>query len=93
MNDNQSSFCRICLTSFLDFFIQLQHYAVIWKQLLISNDRNRVCRVVLDLSQDEDSTELFKNLSANGLELDLSNDTTFNPPLFSLVNTFKVTFL
>jgi hypothetical protein len=32
---------------------------------------------------------LVKNISVNSLEGDLSNATTFNPPLFSLVNTFK----
>jgi hypothetical protein len=33
---------------------------------------------------------LFENLSVNNLKGDLSNATTFKPPLFSLVNTFKV---
>jgi hypothetical protein len=32
---------------------------------------------------------LFENFSVNSLRGDLSNSTTFNPPLFSLVNTFK----
>jgi hypothetical protein len=32
---------------------------------------------------------LFENHSENSLKPDLSNDTTANPPLFSLVNTFK----
>jgi hypothetical protein len=32
---------------------------------------------------------LFENLSVNSLKGDLSNATTFNPPLFSMVNTFK----
>jgi hypothetical protein len=32
---------------------------------------------------------LVENLSVNSLKGDLSNATTFNPPLFSLVNTFK----
>ncbi len=35
-------------------------------------------------------TDLFENHSVNSLEGDLSNATTFNPPLFSLVNTFKM---
>jgi hypothetical protein len=30
-----------------------------------------------------------ENLSENSLKGDLSNANTFNPPLFSLVNTFK----
>ena len=34
---------------------------------------------------------LFENLSEISLKGDLSNATTFNPPLFSLVNTFKGT--
>jgi hypothetical protein len=34
-------------------------------------------------------TDLFENLSVNSLKGDLSNATTVNPPLFSLVNTFK----
>jgi hypothetical protein len=36
---------------------------------------------------------LYKNHSDNSLSGDLSNDTTVNPPLFSLVNTFKQVFL
>jgi hypothetical protein len=34
----------------------------------------------------------FENFSVNSLKRDLSNDTTFNQPLFSLVNTFKEDF-
>jgi hypothetical protein len=33
---------------------------------------------------------LFENFSVNSLKGDLSNSTTFNPPLFSLVNTFNL---
>ncbi len=33
---------------------------------------------------------LFENFSENNLKGDLSNDTTDNPPLFSLVNTFNL---
>ncbi len=43
------------------------------------------------LSKDGACTDLFENLSVNSLKVDLSNDITFNPPLFSLVNTFKPT--
>ncbi len=75
--------------SFLDFFISLRHYTVIGKQLLISNDRNRVRRVISGLSQDGVCTDLLKNLSVNCLKGDLSNSTTSNQHLFSLVNTFK----
>jgi hypothetical protein len=45
--------------------------------------------VILGLSQDGACTDLFDNFSENSLKGDLSNATTFNPPLFSLVNTFK----
>ncbi len=31
----------------------------------------------------------FENFRENSLKGDLSNDITLNPPLFSLVNTFK----
>jgi hypothetical protein len=33
---------------------------------------------------------LFENHSENSLKPDLSNDTSVNPPLFSLVNTFNI---
>jgi hypothetical protein len=36
---------------------------------------------------------LFENFSVNSLKGDLSNPITFNPPLFSLVNTFKLLYL
>jgi hypothetical protein len=75
--------------SFPDFFISLRHYTVIGKQLLLSNDRNRVRGAVLSLSQDGASTHLFENFRENSLKRDLSNDTTANTPLFSLANTFK----
>jgi hypothetical protein len=32
---------------------------------------------------------LFENFREHSLKQDLSNDTTVNPSLFSLVNTFK----
>ncbi len=34
-------------------------------------------------------TNLFEYFSENSLQGDLSNDTTLNPPPFSLVNTFN----
>jgi hypothetical protein len=46
--------------------------------------------VVLGLPQAGACTDLSQNLSDISLKGDLSNDTTFNPPLFSLVNTFKL---
>ncbi len=60
------------------------------KQLLFANNRNGVRWAVLCLSQDGACIDLFENHSENSLKPDLSNDTTANPPLFSLVNTFKV---
>jgi hypothetical protein len=35
---------------------------------------------------------LFENFSENSLKGDLSNNTTLNPPLFSLVNTFNLCY-
>jgi hypothetical protein len=60
---------------------------------LFANDTNRVRGAVLCLSQDGACTNLFENFSENNLKGDLSNDTTDNPPLFSLVNTFNLGFL
>jgi hypothetical protein len=57
--------------------------------IIVANDRNRVRGAVLGLSQDGACTDLFENLSVNSLKGDLSNATTFKPPLFSLVNTFN----
>ncbi len=45
--------------------------------------------VVLCLSQDGACTDSFENFRNNSLKGGLSNDITLNPPLFSLVNTFK----
>jgi hypothetical protein len=59
------------------------------KQLLIANDRNRVRWLVLVPLQDGACMDLYENRSENSLKGDPSNDTTVNPPLFSLVNTFK----
>ncbi len=81
--------CTTWLVSFLDFFIFLRHYSVIGKQLLFANNRNRIRWAVLGLSKDEGWIDLFENLSVNSLKGDLSNAITFNPPLFSLVNTFN----
>ncbi len=44
------------------------------------------------MGPDGASTDLFEHLSVNSLMGDLSNATTFNPPLFSLVNTFNDIF-
>ncbi len=45
--------------------------------------------MVLCLSQDGACTDLFENFREKSLKQDLSNGTTANPPLFSLVNTFN----
>ncbi len=65
------------------------HYSVIENQLKFANNRNRVRGAVLCLSQDGACTNLFENFREYSLKRDLSNDTTDNPSLFSLVNTFK----
>jgi hypothetical protein len=65
-------------------------YTDIGIQLFISNDRNRVRRIDLGLSQDGACTDLFENLSENSLSGDLSNDIIVNPPFLSFVNTFNV---
>jgi hypothetical protein len=80
-----SVWCEKCVAA--------RHYAVIFKQLLFSNDRNRVRWVVLGLSEDGTFTDLVENLSVNSLKGDLSNAITFNLPLFSLVNTFTVVYI
>ncbi len=70
-------------------FVEAGHDADIGIQLLCANNRNRVRWAVLGLSRDGACTDLFENLCENSLKGDLSNDTKFNPPLFSLVNTLK----
>ncbi len=77
-----SVWCEKCVAA--------RHYSVIGKQLYFANNRNRVCGAVLCLSQDGACTNLFTNFSENSLKGYLSNDTTLNPLLFSLVNTFKL---
>ncbi len=69
--------------------VAARHYAVICKQLLNANDRNRVRWAVLGLPQDGASTDLFENPSEINLKGDLTNATTFNPLLFSLDDTFN----
>jgi hypothetical protein len=69
-----SVWCEKCVAA--------RHYAVICKQLLISNDRSMVRWVVLGLSEDEACTDLLENLCVNSLKGGLSNAITFNPPSF-----------
>jgi hypothetical protein len=76
-----SVWCEKCVAA--------RHYDDTGKQFFISNERNRVRWVVLGLSQDGACTDLFENFGENSLKGDLSNDSIVNPPLFSLVNTFK----
>jgi hypothetical protein len=79
---------RRCTTPMFQLRVLCEHcvaarqYSVIGKQLLLSNDRNKV----LGLSEDGTCTDLFGNLRVNSLKRDLSNNTTVKPPLFSLVN-------
>ncbi len=47
----------------------------------------------MGLLQDGACTDFFENLSENTLKGDLSNATTFNPPLVSLVDTFKRAYI
>ncbi len=47
--------------------------------------------MVLCLSHDGACTDSFENFREINLKGDLSNDVTLNPPLFSLVSTFKET--
>jgi hypothetical protein len=70
-------------------FVGARHDADIGIQVLFANNRNRVRWAVVGLSQDGARTDLFENLSENSLKGDQSNDTKFNPPVFSLVNTFN----
>jgi hypothetical protein len=70
-------------------FATARHHSVIRNRLLFANDTNRVRGAVLCLSQDGACTDSFENFRENSLKGDLSNDITLNPPLFSLVNTFK----
>ncbi len=67
-----------------------RHNSVIGNQLLFSNNRKRVRWVVLCLSQGGACTDSFEIFRDNSLKGKLSNVITLNPPLFSLVNTFKV---
>ncbi len=71
------------------FFWKLRRFTAIWKQLLFANDTNWVRGAVLGLSQEGACTDSFENFRENSLKGDLSNDITLNPPLFSMVNTFK----
>jgi hypothetical protein len=48
---------------------------------------------VFGLSQDWPCINLFENFREHSLKQDLSNGTTVNPSLFSLVNTFKLYFI
>ncbi len=72
--------------------VAARHYAVIWKQVLFANMRNRVRWVVLGLSQYGACTDFSEYFSEDSWKGDLSNDNIVSPPLFSLVNTFNKQF-
>ncbi len=80
--------------------VAARHFTVIWKQLLIPNDRNRVRWVVLAFRPltGWGLHRFVWKLQREQLKWDQSNYLTlhqiqpctkFNPPLFSLVNTFN----
>ncbi len=76
-----------------EFKYRQQFFIRCWEtKLLIAKDRNRVRWLVLVLLQDGACMDLYENHSENSLKGDPSNDTTVNPPLFSLVNTFNEDF-
>jgi hypothetical protein len=76
--------------SFPDFFASFRHYALLGYNYCSHITETGFAQVVLGLSQDKVCTGLFENFSVNSLKQDLSNDATFNPPLFSLVSTFNI---
>ncbi len=73
---------RFLLFSLLPLFLctALWEHCVYWcsvsKQLLYSNNRNRVCWSIFGISQDGVCTDLFENFSVNSLKQGLSNDAT-----------------
>ncbi len=71
-------------------WVAARRNSVIGNQLLFANNRNMVRWVVLCLSLDGACTDSFENFREISLKGDLSKDITLNPPLFSLVNTFKL---
>jgi hypothetical protein len=67
-----------------------RHCAVIEKQFLISNDRNRVRWAVWGLLEDGVCTDSSENFSVKSLKRDQSIE--WYPSLFSLDNAFKASF-
>ncbi len=60
-----------------------------WEPIIYFKWQKRGSLSSFGLLQDGAFTDSFENFSVNGLMGDLSNVTSFNPPLFSLVNTFN----
>jgi hypothetical protein len=63
-----------------EHYVAARHYAVIGKQLLLSNDRNKV----LGLSEEGACADLFENLSVNAEQLKARPIEQYycQPPLF-----------
>ncbi len=66
----------------------IYRYHYCGKQLLLSNDRNRVRGAVFSLSQDGEQHKFVLKFPQEQLKA-RPIDTTANPPFFSVVNTFK----
>ncbi len=91
-NNGEDVHCTIPifqLSVWCERWVAARHNRVIGNHLLFANNRNRVRWVVLCLSHDGACTDSFTTFRKISLKGDLSNDVTLNPPLFSLVNTFK----
>ncbi len=80
-------FCK-CIES-VGLSVAARHWSRVWKQLLISNERNTL-RWYFFVSF-RIGSDSFENLSLNEQlkARSVERSTTINPPLFSLVNTFK----
>jgi hypothetical protein len=78
------------LSVWCEKWVAAGHNSVIGNQFLFANNRKKVRWVVLCLPHDGACTESFENFREISLKGDPSNDITLNPPLFSLVNTFKM---
>jgi hypothetical protein len=89
--DNCFQITAWCYYALCEHCIAARYWCLFCKQLLYSNNRNRVRWAVLCFSRDEDWIDFFEILKVNSLKrVLLSNDTTNNPLLFSLGNTAPV---